>query len=130
MQTNRLHLVRVTMLKVVVTGSRRMPEADEVDSSALDEISDAAFGPPVTALDDEARIDPDSIEDVGLEGPVPVDERELEEAGATLDDPEAMGTLDDGADDPDGLGEPSRRAASRRADHQGWDLDESLGRDE
>jgi hypothetical protein len=79
------------------------------------------------ALDEDSRIDPDLIEDVevdpSLDRALRVDERELEEAGVELDDPEAMVTLEGGMDDPDGLGEPSSRARSRRRDNEGWDLD-------
>jgi hypothetical protein len=50
-----------------------------------------------------------------------VDEEELEEAGAKLDDPEQISLLDGGIDDPDGAGPPPR---SRRADDEaGWDRD-------
>jgi hypothetical protein len=55
-----------------------------------------------------------------------VDERELEEVGAELDDPENLVILDGGIDDPDGLGEPSRRARSRHEDTEVWDLDARL----
>ena len=79
------------------------------------------------ALDEDSRIDPDLIEDVGadpsLDRVLRVDERELEEAGAELDDPEVLVTLEGGMDDPDGLGEPSSRVRSRREDNEGWDLD-------
>jgi len=47
----------------------------------------------------------------------------LAEADAELDDPEDMVTLEGGMDDPDGLGEPSNRTRSRRADNQGWNFD-------
>jgi hypothetical protein len=75
---------------------------------------------------DEERVDPDSIEDVGLYQPVRADARELDEIGAELDDPEEMVTID-GSDDPDGLGEPANRERSRRDDAEGWDLDASQG---
>ena len=42
---------------------------------------------------------------------------------AELNDPEDLVTLDGGMDDPDGLGEPTRRTRSRHEDEGGWDLD-------
>ena len=79
------------------------------------------------ALDEYSRLDPNFIEEVeqdpSLDPTLQVDERELEEAGAELDDPEDLVTLDGGIDDPDGLGEPTSRTLSRREDSEGWDLD-------
>lgn len=79
------------------------------------------------ALDEGERIDPELGEDVqadtSLDPTLQVDERELEESGTEFDDPETMVTLDGGIDDPDGLGEPSRRTRSQREDVEGWDLD-------
>jgi len=94
--------------------------------SPMDESSD----PEVVAQghygsSDEIRVDPDSIEDVGLESLVRADERELEEVGAAFDDPQAMVTFS-GQDDPDGSGEPPTSARSRRDDLEGWDLDETI----
>ena len=84
-------------------------------------------------LDETSRLDARTIEqieqDPALEPSMKVDERELEELGAELDDPEEMVTLDGGADDPDGLGEPSARSRSRRADWGGWDLDKPVADD-
>jgi len=40
-----------------------------------------------------------------------------------LDDPEGMGTLDGGGDDPDGIGGPTPSAEARSGDAEGWDLD-------
>jgi hypothetical protein len=78
------------------------------------------------ALDESSRIDPSFVEEVegdpSLDPTLQVDERELEEAGAELDDPEDLVTLEGGIDDPDGLGEPTNRTRSRRADTEGWDL--------
>jgi hypothetical protein len=87
-----------------------------------------AFEQGDEALDEGARIDPDLVEDVendpSLDPALQVDERELEEVGADLDDPEAIVTLEGGLDDPDGLGEPSSRTLSRREEEEeGWDLD-------
>jgi hypothetical protein len=84
------------------------------------------------ALDEDSRIDSDLIESVeedpSLDPTLQLDERELEEAGAELDDPEDLVTLDGGIDDPDGLGEPSSRTRSRREDKEGWDLDAPVAR--
>ena len=89
-----------------------------------------AFEQGDEALDEDTRIDSDLLEDVeqdpSLDRTLQVDEREIEEAGAGFDDPEGLVTLEGGIDDPDGLGEPSSRARSRREDDEGWDLDEPL----
>ena len=87
-----------------------------------------AFEPSDEALDEGTRIDPDLVEDVendpSLDPALQVDERELEEVGAELDDPEAIVTMEGGSDDPDGLGEPSGRTIARRQEEEeGWDLD-------
>jgi hypothetical protein len=67
-----------------------------------------AFEQGDEALDEESRLDPDLLEDLELDPSLDptllVDERELEEAGAQLDDPEKIATLDGGIDDPDGIG--------------------------
>ena len=79
------------------------------------------------ALDDKTELDPDFLEalelDPALDPTLQVDDRELEEAGVELDDPEAMATLDGGIDDPDGLGGPDTAKRTRSADDEGWDLD-------
>ena len=79
------------------------------------------------AIDEAARLDPDFQEELELDPSLDpnfqVDERELEEAGAVLDDPEQLATLDGGIDDPDGLGEPSPQTRARETDSEGWDLD-------
>jgi hypothetical protein len=79
------------------------------------------------ALDDKTGLDPSFLEavelDPSLDPTLQVDDRELEEAGAEFDDPEAIATLDGGIDDPDGLGEPSATERTRAADDEGWDLD-------
>jgi hypothetical protein len=80
---------------------------------------------------DEAIAENESLEandDNGLEDAFPhdvsaVDERELEEAGVELDDPEQFAVLEGGMDDPDGLGEPPRLAELRSEDRGGWELD-------
>ena len=78
------------------------------------------------AFDEESRLDPDFLEDVELDPSLDptllVDNLELEEAGVTFDDPEAIATLDGGIDDPDGVGlAPGGRI--RKGDDEGWDLD-------
>ncbi len=82
------------------------------------------------AIAEEARLDPDFVEEIeqdpSLDPTLQVDERELEEAGAELDDPEDLAVLDGGIDDPDGLGGPTNRAVARRKDEEGWDLDEPI----
>jgi len=89
-----------------------------------------AFEQSDEALDERARIDPDIVEDVlsdpALDPSLVADERELEEAGVELDDPEALVTLEGMIDDPDGRGGPSDRELARLRDHEGWDLDEPL----
>jgi len=86
-----------------------------------------AFEQGDEALDEDARVDPSFIEEVAgdpsLDPTLQVDERELEEAGLELDDPEELVSLDGGIDDPDGLGQPSGRTRARRGDTEGWDLD-------
>ncbi|HYA69704.1 MAG TPA: hypothetical protein VED63_13315 [Acidimicrobiales bacterium] len=82
------------------------------------------------AIDESSRIDPGFLEEIegdpSLDPTLQVDERELEQVGAELDDPEDLVTLTGGIDDPDGLGEPTNRARSRLEDMDGWDLDAPL----
>ena len=82
------------------------------------------------ALDEDARLDPDLIEkleqDPSRDPTLLLDNRELEEAGALLDDPETMVTLQGGIDDPDGLGSPTTRTGVPGEDEVGWDLDAPL----
>ena len=79
------------------------------------------------ALDERSQLDPDFLDSVendpSLDPTLQVDDRELEEAGAELDDPESLVTLDGGMDDPDGIGGPTSRDRAREADDEGWDLD-------
>ena len=86
------------------------------------------------ALDEKSRLDPNFIEelelDPSLDPALQLDDRELEEAGVELDDPEDLATLDGGIDDPDGLGGPTNRSASRSADKEGWDLDAPVAPDD
>jgi hypothetical protein len=77
------------------------------------------------ALDEQDRLDPEFLEalqrDPSLDPSLASDELELEEAGATFDDPELLATLDGGIDDPDGVGPPGGRTRDER--DEGWDLD-------
>jgi len=101
------------------------------DWSPDEPLSAEAFEPGDEARDERERTDPDFVEDVevdpSLDPTLQVDERELDEADAELDDPEEMVTLEGGIDDPDGLGGPSSRTRLRREDEDGWDLDASTG---
>ena len=82
------------------------------------------------AIDESTRLDPDFEEvleiDPSLDPHFQLDERELEEAGAELDDPEQLAVLDGMIDDPDGAGGPSPLARQREEDPEGWDLDAPL----
>jgi hypothetical protein len=99
------------------------------DWSPDEPLGTEAFEQGDEALDEESRIDPNSLEEVedtpSLDPTLLVDERELEEAGAELDDPEALATLDGGIDDPDGAGERASGTRRPREDEEGWDLDAS-----
>ena len=106
------------------------------DDRQMDDVSewspDASLGTETFEQGDEATEEEDRLRpafgeqlavDPGLDPGLLVDERELEELGSELDDPEGMGTLDGGGDDPDGIGGPTPRAEARSADAEGWDLD-------
>ncbi len=86
------------------------------------------------AIDEASQLDPDFIEELELDPSLDpnfqVDDKELEEAGAELDDPEQMATLDGLIDDPDGLGEASPRTRTREDDPDGWDLDAPIASSE
>lgn len=93
------------------------------------------------ALELGEQLDPEFLEnleiDPSIDPTLQVDDRELEEAGAELDDPESMAIIDGGFDDPDGLGGPSSRSQVKSDDAEGWDLDaeereaqDKLGADE
>lgn len=79
------------------------------------------------AFDDADGLDPDFLENVetdpSIDPELESDEREIEEAGAELDDPEAIATLSGGMDDPDGLGFRPPRSQAKAANDEGWDLD-------
>ena len=100
------------------------------DWSPDEPLGTEAFEQGDEALDESSRTDPNFVEEVEadptLDPNLQVDERELEETGAALDDPEDLVTLTGGIDDPDGLGEPTNRTRSRQEDKEGWDLDAPL----
>ena len=58
-----------------------------------------------------------------LELVTPVLREALGDAGAELDDPEALAVLDGGIDDPDGTGGRSSGARPPGDGDEGWDLD-------
>ena len=84
------------------------------------------------AEDEGERISPsfrEAIEqDPSLDPSLVADERELEELGAQLDDPELLVTLEGGIDDPDGIDTPRPRRDPELDD--GWDLNAPLAVDE
>jgi len=92
-----------------------------------------AFEQGDEALDEQERteegFDEEVEQDPSLDPTLQLDDRELEEAGVKLDEPENLVTLEGGIDDPDGLDEPSR-FRSKSEDDEGWDLDEPLALDE
>jgi len=97
--------------------------SDDADGTEIFEQGD-------DAVDESTRLDPDFEEvleiDPSLDPHFQVDERELEEVGAELDDPEQIAVLDGMIDDPDGAGGPSTHALEREQDPEGWDLDAPL----
>jgi hypothetical protein len=86
------------------------------------------------AIDEATRLDPNFIEELELDPSLDpnfqIDEKELEEAGAVLDDPEQIAVLDGLIDDPDGPPSPSPRTRTREDDPEGWDLDAPIVSDE
>jgi len=85
---------------------------------------------PDEALDGIDELEPDLLDrpegERALDLQLVVDERELEELGAALDDPEQFAVLDGVMDDPDGLGAPTASKRARQTDDHGWDLDANL----
>lgn len=92
---------------------------------ALDSEGSEALEPWDEALDEDDEVDPEAAEraegERSLDRQLVVDQAELEEAGAELDDPERLAVLDGGIDDPDGVGWTGDDAG--RAEDEGWDLD-------
>ena len=106
-------------------------ESDEAMNPKNDSSPDESLGTETyeqrdEALDEGSRLDPDYLEkvedDPSLDPRLQVDDRELDELGATLDDPEDLVTLDGGIDDPDGRDQPPLRVRHQPED-DGWDLD-------
>jgi hypothetical protein len=109
--------------------------SDDGGSSPDEPLGTEAFEQGDEAFDEASRLDPNFTEDVegdpSLEPTLQGDNRELEEAGAELDDPERMATLDGGIDDPDGVGFPGGPTGHRSpGDDEGWDLDAPLTRED
>ncbi len=79
------------------------------------------------AEDESERLSPTFREDLerdpSLDPALVVDETELREIGAQLDDPELIVTMEGGMDDPDGIGP---RAPHRNTEDEGWDLGATL----
>jgi hypothetical protein len=99
---------------------------DRHDEWSFDEALGAeAFEQGDEAFDEVTGIDPDALEaienDPSLDPALQLDELELEEIGAELDDPEKIVTLEGGSDDPDGLPGPLRHV--RVPEEEGWGLD-------
>ena len=101
--------------------------SDSSDWSPDEQLGTETYEQGDEALDDKTQLDPGFLEavelDSSLDPTLQVDDRELEEAGVELDDPEGMATLDGGLDDPDGIGGPTAEERARAADTEGWDLD-------
>jgi hypothetical protein len=83
-----------------------------------------AYGSWDEELDEQDAVTPNASGDPegerSLDRQLVVDEAEAEEAGIELDEPERLAVLDGGIDDPDGVGDPERRA---RPEDEGWGLD-------
>jgi hypothetical protein len=89
-----------------------------------------AFEQGDEALDEGTRVNPRLLEEIeadpSLDPALQLDERELEEIGAVLDDPEDLATLDGGIDDPDGIERPAGSPRAQSDHDSGWQLDEPL----
>jgi hypothetical protein len=97
------------------------------DYSPDEDLGAETFEQGDEAQDERTRIDPEFTEDLeqdpSLNPTLQVDDRELDEAGVTLDDPERLATLDGGMDDPDGIGSGANGSRPPRESDEGWDLD-------
>lgn len=97
-----------------------------------DSSGDQPFEQGDEALDDTTALDPDFLEEVeldpSLDPTLVVDDRELGEAGAQLDDPEVVAMLDGGIDDPDGISIAQGGRRVDPVDDVGWDLDAPVTR--
>jgi hypothetical protein len=106
-------------------GPNAMPKSD--DWSPDQQLDSETFEQADEALDEDDAFSSQDAEGPDALGPrnrqLPIDDRELEEAGANLDDPEQLAVLDGGIDDPDGVGGDEVGTRSRSLDDEGWDLD-------
>ncbi len=97
------------------------------DWSPDDQLDTETFEQSDEALDEEDAFSSASVDGPDVLAPrnqqLPVDDRELEEAGAQLDDPEQLAVLDGGMDDPDGVGPGAVGTRPGALDDEGWDLD-------
>jgi hypothetical protein len=102
-----------------------MPTAD--DWSPDQQLDTETFEQADEALDEDDAFSSQEDDDPDALAPrnrqLPVDDRELEEAGAELDDPEQLAVLDGGIDDPDGVGGDEAGTHASSLDDEGWDLD-------
>ena len=100
--------------------------SNELESSNDRQTGAETFEQSDEAFDEATRLDGGFLEaverDPGMDPSNQVDLSELEEIGGQLDDPEAMVTLSDGSDDPDGYGGPPPSKVAAGADRGGWDL--------
>ncbi|HEY2565976.1 MAG TPA: hypothetical protein VGI44_19870 [Acidimicrobiales bacterium] len=91
------------------------------------ELDTETFEQADEALDEDDELSSQSADSPDSLAPrnrqLPIDDLELEEAGAELDDPEQLAVLDGGIDDPDGVGGDEVRTRSHSLDDEGWDLD-------
>lgn len=101
-----------------------MPNSDEwspdqpLDSEAFEQADEALDEDDAFRSEDDG---PDALAPRNRQ--LPIDDRELEEAGANLDDPEQLAVLDGGIDDPDGVGGDEVGTRSGSSADEGWDLD-------
>ncbi|HEX3541128.1 MAG TPA: hypothetical protein VHT75_11895 [Acidimicrobiales bacterium] len=96
---------------------------DEVGSDGGQEGAEAVE-PWDEALDATDEVTPDAPGDPegerSLDTQLTVDQTELDEVGARLDEPENLAVLDGGIDDPDGV---APNDADGRGEDGGWELD-------
>jgi len=101
-----------------------MPKPD--DWSPDQQLDSETFEQADEALDEEDAFSseddsPDALAPTNRQ--LPIDDLELKEVGANLDDPEQLAVLDGGIDDPDGVGGDEVGSRPRSLDDEGWDLD-------
>jgi hypothetical protein len=102
--------------------------SDSTEWSPDEALGTETFRQGDVAEDENERLSRSFLEDLeqdpSLDPALVADERELEELGAQLDDPELLVTLEGGMDDPDGIDLP--RPAGDRDGDKGWDLSTPL----